>query len=88
VYRGDILPPKKETQAQHLPAAEPVAEAAGTAETGAVAEAVAPAVAAPPAPVIPQMDAAPAQTEVIELVAPEEDELLSALGGPDESKEE
>jgi hypothetical protein len=43
---------------------------------------------APPAPVIPQIDAAPAQTEVIELATPEEDQLLSALGGSDESEEE
>ena len=98
VYRGDILPPKKVTQAQHLPAAtEETAEAAApeAAEVAAVvaapaAEAAVPvaAVAAPVAPVVPQIDAAPAQTEVIELAAPEEDELLSALGGSDESEEE
>jgi ribosomal protein S3 len=90
VYRGDILPPKKVTQAQHLPdaieeaeavAAEAVAAEAAEAPVAVVAE-------APPALVIPQIDAAPAQTEVIELATPEEDQLLSALGGSDESEEE
>jgi len=82
VYRGDVLPPKKVTQAQHLPQE---GEAAAEAAEAVAAPA---AVVAPPVPVVPQIDAAPAQTETIELVAPEEDELLSALGGPDESEEE
>lgn len=86
VYRGDVLPPKKVTQAQHLPQE---AEAAPEAAEAVAAEVAAPeAVVAPPVPVVPQIDAAPAQTETIEMVAPEEDELLSALGGPDESEEE
>lgn len=88
VYRGDVLPPKKETQAQHLPqeVEAPVAEA--VAGAAAAADPAAVAVAAPAVPVVPQIDAAPARTEVIELAAPEEDQLLSALGGADESEEE
>jgi len=82
LYRGDILPPKKETQAQHLPAA---AEAV-VAEVAAAPAVEAPALTAVPA--VPQMMAAPALTEVIEMAAPEEDELLSALEGTEESKEE
>jgi len=85
VYRGEVLPPKKESAAPPAPEA-PVA--AAPAVEPVAAEAPAAAVEAPPAPVVPQIDAAPAQTEVIELAAPEEDELLSALGGPEESEEE
>ena len=83
VYRGDILPPKKETQVE-APAAAAEEALAAPAVEAPVAEA--PAVA--PAPAVPQIDAAPAQAEVIELVAPEEDELLSALGGDESSEQE
>ena len=46
------------------------------------------AVEAPVVVAVPQIDAAPAQSDAIELAAPEEDELLSALGGAEESEEE
>lgn len=76
VYRGDILPPKKVTQAQHL---------APVVEEEVVAEVVAPEVAAPVAqpevPATPQLDAAPARVETVELAAPEEDLLIAALEG-------
>jgi small subunit ribosomal protein S3 len=80
IYRGDILPPKKETQPQGAPEAA-VAE---VAEEAAVAAAPVVEAPAPTVPAVPQMDAAPAQTEVIEMASPEEDELLSALGGSEE----
>lgn len=88
VYRGDILPPRKD-----IPAAESVEAVAAPVEAAAAAPEAAAAVeapvtpAAPVAPAVPQIDAAPAQVETIELAAPEEDELLSALGGSDESEE-
>lgn len=84
VYRGDILPPRKETVAapaveeQAPVAAEAAAEAAPAGQVAAVA----------PPPARPQIDAAPAQVETIELAAPEEDELLTALGASDESEGE
>lgn len=84
VYRGDILPPKKETQVQAPPAAAAEEVSAAPAVEVRVAEAPAGA----PAIAVPQIDAAPAQAEVIELVAPEEDELLSALGGDESSEQE
>lgn len=74
VYRGDILPPKKVTQAQHL---------APEVEEEVVVEVAAPEmpapVAQPEAPVTPQLDAAPARAETVELAAPEEDLLIAAL---------
>lgn len=75
IYRGDILPPKKVTQAQHLPVElveEPVAELAPAPEVAAVAPEV-------ETLVIPQLDAAPARVETVEMAAPEEDLLIAAL---------
>lgn len=72
IYRGDILPPKKETQVQ-----APVAEAAVAAPVAEAPVAVEPQ---PVAPVAPQLDAAPAKSETVEMAAPEEDMLIAALG--------
>lgn len=74
VYRGDILPPKKVTQAQHL---VPEVEEEVVAEVAAVEVAV--PVAQPVAPAIPQLDSAPAAVETVEMAAPEEDLLIAAL---------
>lgn len=88
VYRGEVLPPKKASAAAPAPEGEAPSAAAPATEPVAAEAAAASAQEAPPAPVVPQIDAAPAQTEVIELAAPEEDPLLSALGGPEASEEE
>lgn len=75
IYRGDILPPKKVTQAQHLPVevVEDIVElAAPTAEVLVpIAELIVQAV--------PQLDAAPARVGTVELAAPEDDLLIAAL---------
>lgn len=73
IYRGEILPPKKEAQVV-APAAEQVAEAAPVAEATVAVEPQA------VAPVAPQLDAAPAKVESVEMAAPEEDMLIAALG--------
>lgn len=75
IYRGDILPPKKVTQAQHLPV-EVIEEVA--VEAVVAPEAVAPMVEVQ-APAIPQLDAAPAAVETVAMAAPEEDLLIAAL---------
>jgi small subunit ribosomal protein S3 len=80
VYRGEILPPKKN---------KPVAAAEVEPEAGV--EAVEPVVAAEPvvtaAPEVrvPVLDAAPAAAETVELAAPEEDPLIAALEETDDS---
>lgn len=85
IYRGDILPPKKQTQAppaeaaEEAPVAAPAAAPAAPAPTPAAA--VAPQPVAAPAP---QLDAAPARAETVELAAPEEDLLIAALEDSDQ----
>jgi small subunit ribosomal protein S3 len=74
VYRGDILPPKKVTQAQHL---APEVEEEVVVEVAAPE--MAPPVVQPDALATPQLDAAPARAETVELAAPEEDLLIAAL---------
>lgn len=73
IYRGDILPPKKQSQPQGGEAAEAAAEAVAAEAPVAVEP-------QPVAPVAPQLDAAPARTETVEMAAPEDDMLIAALG--------
>ena len=70
IYRGDILPPKKQTQVVPVEVVEaaPVVVAAPEAPVAAVV-----------VPAIPQLDAVPARAETVEFAAPEEDSLIAAL---------
>lgn len=100
VYRGEVLPPKKETRAAAPAAAaelesltaltQPEAPVAAepAAPTAVATPAVEPEVKPAEAPVgPPALEAAPAPVEPVELVAPEDDELLAALSGEDFAEE-
>ena len=80
-YKGDILPPKRgefATPTETVEAAE-AGPAAGEAPS-------APTAAPEGVAAVPQLDSAPARTEVIELAAPEDDLLIAALGDTDEAE--
>lgn len=77
LYKGDILPPKRGKFAEQ---AETVAAAEAAGETTEVVE-------APVAetPVAPQLAAAPARADVIEVERPEDDLLIAALDDSDDT---